>query len=58
MFTTYFINGTDHSSGALAVLANPYAAMPSLHAADALIVRQPHSAAAQAGECVEVLLLD
>ena len=38
MFTTYFINGTDHSSGALAVLANPYAAMPSLHAADALIV--------------------
>lgn len=38
MFTTYFVNGTDHSGGLLAVLANPYAAMPSLHAADALIV--------------------
>ena len=38
MFTTYFVNGTDHSGGVLAVLANPYAAMPSLHAADALIV--------------------
>jgi hypothetical protein len=38
MFTSYFVNGTDHSSGVLAVLANPYAAMPSLHAADALIV--------------------
>jgi len=30
----------------------------ALAAADALIVRQPHSAAAQAGESVEVLLLD
>jgi membrane-associated phospholipid phosphatase len=28
----------NHSNGALAALANPYAAMPSLHAADALIV--------------------
>ncbi|MDE3025714.1 MAG: phosphatase PAP2 family protein, partial [Acidobacteriota bacterium] len=38
MFTTYFTNGVNHSNGALAALANPYAAMPSLHAADALIV--------------------
>ena len=38
MFTTYFVDGVDHSSGVLAALANPYAAMPSLHAADALIV--------------------
>ena len=38
MFTSYFVNGTDHSGGLLAALANPYAAMPSLHAADALIV--------------------
>ena len=38
MFTTYFQNGVNHSNGALAALANPYAAMPSLHAADALIV--------------------
>ena len=38
MFTTYFQDGVDHSSGAFATLANPYAAMPSLHAADALIV--------------------
>ncbi|MGH2934415.1 MAG: phosphatase PAP2 family protein [Gaiellaceae bacterium] len=38
MFTTYFQDGVNHSNGAFAVLANPYAAMPSLHAADALIV--------------------
>jgi membrane-associated phospholipid phosphatase len=38
MFTTYFQDGVGHSNGALAALANPYAAMPSLHAADALIV--------------------
>jgi PAP2 superfamily len=38
MFTTYFTAGVNHSNGALAALANPYAAMPSLHAADALIV--------------------
>ena len=38
MFTTYFQDGVNHSNGALAALANPYAAMPSLHAADALIV--------------------
>jgi hypothetical protein len=38
MFTTYFQDGVSHPNGALAVLANPYAAMPSLHAADALIV--------------------
>jgi membrane-associated phospholipid phosphatase len=38
MFTTYFADGVSHPNGALAALANPYAAMPSLHAADALIV--------------------
>jgi molybdopterin molybdotransferase len=43
--------------------AEPFAIQDSsmqsaLAAADALIVRQPHSAAAQAGESVEVLLLD
>ena len=38
MFTTFFQDGVNHSNGALAALANPYAAMPSLHAADALIV--------------------
>ncbi|HZC29964.1 MAG TPA: phosphatase PAP2 family protein [Gaiellaceae bacterium] len=38
MFTTYFTDGVNHSNGAFAALANPYAAMPSLHAADALIV--------------------
>ncbi|HEY2544144.1 MAG TPA: phosphatase PAP2 family protein [Gaiellaceae bacterium] len=38
MFTTYFENRVSHPNGALAALANPYAAMPSLHAADALIV--------------------
>jgi hypothetical protein len=32
------IAGLSHSSGAVSLLANPYAAMPSLHAADALIV--------------------
>jgi PAP2 superfamily len=39
MFASYgFVDGVNHSSGAVAALANPYAAMPSLHAADALIV--------------------
>ena len=33
-----FVAGVNHSSGLLQQLANPYAAMPSLHAADALIV--------------------
>ncbi|HET7571648.1 MAG TPA: phosphatase PAP2 family protein [Gaiellaceae bacterium] len=33
-----FVDGVNHSSGLLHALANPYAAMPSLHAADALIV--------------------
>jgi membrane-associated phospholipid phosphatase len=33
-----FIDGVNHSSGLLNSLANPYAAMPSLHAADSLIV--------------------
>jgi membrane-associated phospholipid phosphatase len=38
MFPTYgFVDGVNHQSG-LGALANPYAAMPSLHAADALIV--------------------
>jgi membrane-associated phospholipid phosphatase len=33
-----FVDGVNHSSGLLGALANPYAAMPSLHAADSLIV--------------------
>jgi membrane-associated phospholipid phosphatase len=33
-----FVDGVNHASGALNALANPYAAMPSLHAADSLIV--------------------
>jgi membrane-associated phospholipid phosphatase len=33
-----FVAGVNHSSALLQSLANPYAAMPSLHAADALIV--------------------
>jgi len=38
MFPTYgFVDGVNHETG-LGALANPYAAMPSLHAADALIV--------------------
>jgi membrane-associated phospholipid phosphatase len=38
MSTTYFQDGVNHSNGVLAFFANPYAAMPSLHAADALII--------------------
>ena len=39
MFESYgFVDGVNHSTGAIAAMANPYAAMPSLHAADALIV--------------------
>jgi hypothetical protein len=39
MFASYgFVDGVNHSTGALNAFANPYAAMPSLHAADALIV--------------------
>jgi membrane-associated phospholipid phosphatase len=33
-----FVDGVNHSSAIIQSLANPYAAMPSLHAADALIV--------------------
>jgi len=33
-----FVDGVNHSNGLLGGLANPYAAMPSLHAADSLIV--------------------
>jgi membrane-associated phospholipid phosphatase len=33
-----FVPGVNHSHGLLGALANPYAAMPSLHAADALII--------------------
>jgi PAP2 superfamily len=33
-----FVAGVSHSTGLLAAFANPFAAMPSLHAADALIV--------------------
>jgi membrane-associated phospholipid phosphatase len=32
------LNGVNHGSGLIELAANPYAAMPSLHAADALIV--------------------
>jgi membrane-associated phospholipid phosphatase len=39
MFPSYgFVDGVTHSNGLLGALANPYAAMPSLHAADALVV--------------------
>ena len=39
MFPTYgFVDGVNHQSHVIGALANPYAAMPSLHAADALIV--------------------
>ena len=38
MFPYYgFVDGVNHQTG-FGALANPYAAMPSLHAADALIV--------------------
>ena len=36
--TLALFGGIDHSSGAIEAASNPYAAMPSLHAADALIV--------------------
>ena len=32
------VSGLNHGSGLIQLAANPYAAMPSLHAADALIV--------------------
>ena len=38
MYPYLFVDGVNHSSGLVSALANPYAAMPSLHAADALIV--------------------
>jgi membrane-associated phospholipid phosphatase len=39
MFWSYgFVDGVNHSSGVMNAFANPFAAMPSLHAADALIV--------------------
>jgi PAP2 superfamily len=38
MFPYLFTDGVNHSSVVLGALANPYAAMPSLHAADSLIV--------------------
>jgi membrane-associated phospholipid phosphatase len=39
MFWSYgFVDGVNHSTGIVNAMANPYAAMPSLHAADALIV--------------------
>ena len=39
MFSSYgFVDGVNHSTGLVNAMANPYAAMPSLHAADALIV--------------------
>jgi membrane-associated phospholipid phosphatase len=39
MFPSFgFVDGVNHSRGLLGAIANPYAAMPSLHAADALVV--------------------
>jgi membrane-associated phospholipid phosphatase len=38
MFPGLFTDGVNHSTGLVNSMANPYAAMPSLHAADALIV--------------------
>jgi membrane-associated phospholipid phosphatase len=39
MFPSFgFVDGVNHSSGLVGAMANPYAAMPSLHAADALVV--------------------
>jgi membrane-associated phospholipid phosphatase len=39
MFPAYgFVDGVNHQGDLVGALANPYAAMPSLHAADALIV--------------------
>ena len=39
MFPSFgFVAGVNHSHGLLGAFANPYAAMPSLHAADALVV--------------------
>ena len=39
MFPTYgFVDGVNHQNGLVGAIANPFAAMPSLHAADALIV--------------------
>ena len=39
MFPSFgFVDGVNHSNDLVGALANPYAAMPSLHAADALIV--------------------
>lgn len=39
MFPSFgFVPGVDHSSPFVTAFANPYAAMPSLHAADSLIV--------------------
>jgi len=39
MFPSFgFVDGVNHSHGLIGAFANPYAAMPSLHAADALVV--------------------
>jgi membrane-associated phospholipid phosphatase len=39
MFPSFgFVDGVNHSHGLVGAFANPYAAMPSLHAADALVV--------------------
>ncbi|MGZ4348054.1 MAG: phosphatase PAP2 family protein [Gaiellaceae bacterium] len=39
MFPSFgFVDGVNHTHGLLGAFANPYAAMPSLHAADALVV--------------------
>ena len=38
MYPGLFTDGVNHSTGLVNAMANPYAAMPSLHAADALII--------------------
>lgn len=38
MFPGLFTDGVNHSTGFVNAMANPYAAMPSLHACDSLIV--------------------
>ena len=38
MFPALFVDGVNHTRNVLGIFGNPYAAMPSLHAADALVV--------------------
>ncbi len=47
--TAGFVGGVNHSGGLIGALANPYAAMPSLHAADALVLGVLLAAACRSG---------